>query len=200
MNCARPTRTSAPPAPRSSPGSRSPACSASPARRCSSCSPAARSVGAPGANASYTIFQAGAGHANVRLTEAQQRAARATYQGAIQTAFRDVADALARRGTINDEIAARQRQQAATARHLSADRSALQCGNRSVPDRARRAAVLLCGAADAGVDQAHRGAEHRRDLSGDRRRSLLEGTPICQRLPGDSGQPNAVLSSECLPA
>jgi multidrug efflux system outer membrane protein len=68
-----------------------------------------------GADATYTIFQAGAGHANVRLTEAQQRAAVSTYQGTIQTAFREVADALARRGTINDEIAARQRQQAATA-------------------------------------------------------------------------------------
>ena len=47
------------------------------------------------------------GHANVRLSEAQRNAAIATYQKAIQTAFRDVADALARRGTINDEIAAR---------------------------------------------------------------------------------------------
>ena len=68
-----------------------------------------------GANAAYTIFQAGAGHANVRLSEAQRNAAVATYQKTIQTAFREVADALARRGTINDEIAARQRQQAATA-------------------------------------------------------------------------------------
>ena len=60
-----------------------------------------------GADAAYTIFQSGAGHANVRLSEAQRNAAVATYQGTIQTAFREVADALARRGTINDEIAAR---------------------------------------------------------------------------------------------
>ncbi|HYX45972.1 MAG TPA: efflux transporter outer membrane subunit, partial [Sphingomicrobium sp.] len=40
-----------------------------------------------GANASYTIFQAGAGHANVRLTEAQRNAALANYQHAVQTAF-----------------------------------------------------------------------------------------------------------------
>ncbi len=66
-------------------------------------------------DASYTIFQAGAGHANVRLSEAQRNAALATYQKAIQTAFREVADALARRGTINDELGARQRQQAAAA-------------------------------------------------------------------------------------
>jgi outer membrane protein, multidrug efflux system len=68
-----------------------------------------------GADATYTIFQAGAGRANVRLTEAQRAAAVAAYQRAVQTAFREVADALARRGTINDEIAARQRQQAAAA-------------------------------------------------------------------------------------
>jgi len=68
-----------------------------------------------GADASYTIFQAGAGHANVRLTEAQRNAAIATYQHTIQTAFREVADALARRGTLNDELSARQRQKEAAA-------------------------------------------------------------------------------------
>jgi multidrug efflux system outer membrane protein len=68
-----------------------------------------------GADATYTIFQAGAGRANVRLSEAQRAAAVADYQHAIQTAFREVADALARQGTINDEIAARQRQKAAAA-------------------------------------------------------------------------------------
>jgi len=66
-------------------------------------------------DAAYTIFDAGAGRANVRLSEAQRNAALSTYQKAIQTAFREVADALARRGTINDELAARERQQAAAA-------------------------------------------------------------------------------------
>ena len=68
-----------------------------------------------GADATYTIFQAGAGRANVRLTEAQRAAAVAAYQRTVQTAFREVADQLARRGTINDEVAANQRRQAATA-------------------------------------------------------------------------------------
>ncbi len=67
------------------------------------------------ADATYPIFNAGAGRANVRLTEAQRAAAVATYQKTIQTAFREVADALARRGTIEDELSARQRQQAAAA-------------------------------------------------------------------------------------
>jgi len=61
------------------------------------------------------IFNAGAGRANVRLSEAQRDAAVATYQKAIQTAFREVSDALARQGTMNDELSARQRQQAAAA-------------------------------------------------------------------------------------
>ena len=68
-----------------------------------------------GANATYSFFQGGAGRANVRLTEAQRAAAVASYQKAIQTAFREVADALARRGTIGDELSARQRQQTAAA-------------------------------------------------------------------------------------
>ncbi|MFL6725369.1 MAG: efflux transporter outer membrane subunit [Sphingomicrobium sp.] len=67
------------------------------------------------ADANYAIFQGGAGRANVRLSEAQRNAAVATYQKAIQTAFREVADALARRGTINDELGARNRQKAAAA-------------------------------------------------------------------------------------
>jgi len=66
-----------------------------------------------GADASYTVFQAGAGHANVRLTEAQRNAALANYQHAVQTAFRDVSDALARRGTMDDQLTAAKAQQAA---------------------------------------------------------------------------------------
>jgi len=41
-----------------------------------------------GANASYSIFNAGAGRANVRLSEAQRDAALAGYERSIQTAFR----------------------------------------------------------------------------------------------------------------
>lgn len=68
-----------------------------------------------GADATYTIFQAGAGRANVRLTEAQKAAAVATYQRTIQQAFREVADALARRGTIGEQVRARQAQREAAA-------------------------------------------------------------------------------------
>jgi len=68
-----------------------------------------------GADAGYTIFQAGAGRANVRLTEAQRTAAVATYQRTIQQAFREVADALARRGTIGESLRARNAQREAAA-------------------------------------------------------------------------------------
>ncbi|WBH17082.1 efflux transporter outer membrane subunit [Sphingomonas radiodurans] len=63
----------------------------------------------------YPIFRAGAGRAGVEQTTALQRAQLATYEGTIQTAFREVADALARRGTITDELAANERFAAAAA-------------------------------------------------------------------------------------
>ena len=68
-----------------------------------------------GADATYSIFNAGANRANVRLTEAQRAAAVATYQRTIQTAFREVSDALARQGTLNDLLAANQTRKAAAA-------------------------------------------------------------------------------------
>ena len=59
-----------------------------------------------GANANYPIFRAGAGKARVAQTEAQRNAALASYEKAIQTAFRDVADALADRGTMAEQLRA----------------------------------------------------------------------------------------------
>ena len=69
----------------------------------------------PGSDITYTIFQGGAGRANVRLTEAQKTAAVATYQQTIQRAFREVSDALARRGTIGEQLRARKAQREAAA-------------------------------------------------------------------------------------
>ena len=68
-----------------------------------------------GADATYSIFNAGAGRANVRLSEAERAAAVAAYQKAIQTAFREVADALARQGTMGEQVRARQAQNDAAA-------------------------------------------------------------------------------------
>jgi multidrug efflux system outer membrane protein len=73
-----------------------------------------------GADASYSVFRAGAGRANVALSEAQRDAALATYRKAIQSAFADVADTLARRGTIDRQLAA-----SSAGREAAADNAAL---------------------------------------------------------------------------
>ena len=52
------------------------------------------------------IFDAGGRRAGVAVSEAQRDAALASYEGAIQTAFREVADALAVQGTIAERVRA----------------------------------------------------------------------------------------------
>ena len=81
-----------------------------------------------GANATYPIFRAGAGRAGVALTEAQRNAALATYEKAIQTAFREVADALAERGTIDEQLRAAQANVAAAAETLRLDDARYRAG------------------------------------------------------------------------
>jgi multidrug efflux system outer membrane protein len=152
-----------------------------------------------GANASYTIFQAGAGHANVRLSEAERAAAVATYQRAVQTAFREVADALARRATMNDEIGARERNLAAAADNytltearyregidpfltvLVAQRSYYSAQQAMVQTKLTAAQNLVTTYQTIGGDAA------------------LQGTPVCQPLPGDNIATRAKLASQCSP-
>lgn len=55
---------------------------------------------------SLPIFDAGRRLGNVRLAEANAQAAVATYEKAIQTAFSEVANALAQRGTITEQVSA----------------------------------------------------------------------------------------------
>ena len=59
-----------------------------------------------GPTVSIPIFDAGLRQGNLDVANAQRTAAVATYQKTIQSAFRDVADALARRGTIADQLQA----------------------------------------------------------------------------------------------
>jgi len=54
------------------------------------------------------IFDAGRNRANLKVSEVDRDIAVARYEQAIQTAFREVADALARRGTIDEQLAAQQ--------------------------------------------------------------------------------------------
>ena len=68
-----------------------------------------------GANAAQTLFAGGANVGNLALARGERNLAVAQYQLAIQAAFREVADALARRGTIKDQLAAQTALEAAAA-------------------------------------------------------------------------------------
>ncbi|WP_288417382.1 efflux transporter outer membrane subunit [uncultured Novosphingobium sp.] len=59
-----------------------------------------------GANASYNIFNAGGRIANVEVSKARRDAALASYERAVQSAFREVADALADQGTLVERLRA----------------------------------------------------------------------------------------------
>jgi outer membrane protein, multidrug efflux system len=54
------------------------------------------------------IFDGGSNRANLKVAEVDRDIAVAQYEKAIQTAFREVADALAQQGTIDDQLAAQQ--------------------------------------------------------------------------------------------
>jgi multidrug efflux system outer membrane protein len=57
---------------------------------------------------SLPIFDGGANKANLAYSEAQQKLYVSTYELAVQTAFREVADALARQGTMREQLAAQE--------------------------------------------------------------------------------------------
>ena len=138
-----------------------------------------------GADATYTIFQSGAGHANVRLTEAQRNAAVATYQRAVQTAFREVADALARRGTMNDEIGARERQQAATADTYVLTEARYRAGIDpflTVLDAQRSYYSAQQAMVQTKLAAAQNLVTIYQTIGGD---TALQTTPVCTTLPGD---------------
>jgi multidrug efflux system outer membrane protein len=60
------------------------------------------------AAAGLSIFNGGANLAGYAGAKAERELARANYQIAVQSAFRDVADALARRGTMREQMSAQQ--------------------------------------------------------------------------------------------
>lgn len=59
-----------------------------------------------GADGNWSVFNAGGRVANVQVSKAQRDAALATYEKAIQTAFRETADALADQGTLAERLRA----------------------------------------------------------------------------------------------
>ncbi|MGI4776572.1 MAG: efflux transporter outer membrane subunit [Janthinobacterium lividum] len=65
---------------------------------------------------SLPIFDGGANRANLRVAEVQERLQLANYEKTLQTAFREVADALAARRTLGERLAAQQSLLASTTR------------------------------------------------------------------------------------
>jgi multidrug efflux system outer membrane protein len=75
-----------------------------------------------------SIFDAGANRGNLALAKAQRDLAVAAYEKAVQTAFREVADALAQRGTIDAELAAQRALVAAADQSLQLANARYQSG------------------------------------------------------------------------
>jgi outer membrane protein, multidrug efflux system len=151
-----------------------------------------------GANAGYTIFQAGAGHANVRLTEAQRNAALATYQKAIQTAFREVADALARRATMDEQLSATERQQAAAADVVLLEEERYRAGIDSflnLLDAQRSYYTVQLVLVQTKLTAAQNRVDLYQALGGD---SLLQTAPLCD-VRYVSNANSAKLASQCSP-
>ena len=151
-----------------------------------------------GAGAAYDIFRGGAGRANVRLSEAQRNAALAGYQRTVQTAFREVSDALARRATIDDQLAATQRQQAAAADVLQLTEARYRAGIDSflsVLDAQRSYYSAQLTLVNARRAAAQNRVALYQSLGGD---SLLQNAPLCP-VAYVSSASSAKLASQCSP-
>jgi multidrug efflux system outer membrane protein len=88
-----------------------------------------------GGDASYSIFSGGAGRADLALSKAQRNAALASYRKAVQNAFADVANTLARRGTIEAQLKAR------------------EAGREAAADNARLAAMRYRGGIESYIEE-----------------------------------------------
>jgi NodT family efflux transporter outer membrane factor (OMF) lipoprotein len=81
------------------------------------------------------LFDAGRNQANLEAAQAARAIAVAQYEKSIQVAFREVADALAGRATLGEQLAAQQAQAAAEARRASLADLLLRGGAASQLDR-----------------------------------------------------------------
>lgn len=83
---------------------------------------------------SVPIFDGGANRAHLRVAEAQQKIQLATYEKTVQTAFREVADALAERRTLAERLDAQRSLLGATSRSFSLSQSLFRSGASSYLD------------------------------------------------------------------
>lgn len=81
-----------------------------------------------GVNGAFSIFDAGRNQANVKVSEINRDAAIAQYEKAIQTAFRDTADALVAQATWRDQVAAQQTLQEGERERLRLTRMRYEAG------------------------------------------------------------------------
>jgi multidrug efflux system outer membrane protein len=80
-------------------------------------------------NISLPIFDGGANLARLRYAKAEKAVAVAQYEKTIQTAFREVADALAQRGTVDDLLASQARLTNAASKALTLSTARYQRGS-----------------------------------------------------------------------
>ncbi len=77
---------------------------------------------------SVPIFDGGANRATLQVAQAQQKIQIATYEKAVQTAFREVADALAERRTLAERLDAQRSLRGATSRSFELSQSLFKSG------------------------------------------------------------------------
>jgi multidrug efflux system outer membrane protein len=87
-----------------------------------------------GPSISIPIFDGGANRAGLRVAEVQRDIQIATYEKTLQTAFREVADALAERRTLAERLAAQQSLLAATSRSFDLSQALFKSGSGSYLD------------------------------------------------------------------
>jgi hypothetical protein len=117
------------------------------------------------------IFDAGRNQANLDAAQAARDIAVAQYEKAIQTAFREVADALAGRATLGEQLPP-SRPGRGRGRALAPGRAALPQRRGQLPGRAGRPALAVRHPAGAGPDPAGAAAEPGGAVQGAGRRVL----------------------------
>jgi multidrug efflux system outer membrane protein len=83
---------------------------------------------------SVPIFDGGANRSNLKVAQAQQKIQLATYEKTVQTAFREVADALAERRTLAERLDAQRSLLGATSRSFELSQSLFKSGASSFLD------------------------------------------------------------------
>ncbi len=95
------------------------------------------------------LFTGGSNLAQLRYAEAQKRGLIATYEKTVQSAFKDVADALARRATLDEQLDAQRQYVAAERKNAGCRDASLSRRGRGLSDRTDGATHAVVGAADA---------------------------------------------------